>query len=60
MSDSMKTGLTILTILITCIVLLALAIVTRDTKYLLAESAVLHFAILFAILSTFERSRRDG
>lgn len=60
MSDSTKTGLAVLTILVTCIVLLALAIVTRETKYLLAESAVLHFALVFAILSTFERNRRDG
>ena len=60
MNKNTLTGLIVLTGIIACIVLLALAAVTRETKYLLAESAIIHFGILYGILSAFERSRRDG
>ena len=43
-----------------CMSLLILAMVTQDTTYLLAESALVHFAIAFAVLTAFESGRRNG
>lgn len=39
--------------------LLILALVTQDTTYLLAESALVHFGIAFAIFAAYEGNRRN-
>lgn len=44
----------------TCVSLLAVALATGDVMYLLVESAIVHFMILFAVLVAFEKARRDG
>lgn len=43
-----------------CVSMLAVALATGDVRYLLIESLIVHFMILFAALAAFEKARRDG
>lgn len=60
MTKSALAGIIAILLAAVCITLLVVALVTRDTSYLLIESAILHFGIIFTVLSAFEHSRRDG
>ena len=60
MNKNAAMGFLAVLLIAVCIVLLIVALITGETAYLLIESAILHFGIIFAIVVSFERNRRDG
>ena len=60
MNKNAAMGFLAVLLIAVCIVLLIVALVTGETEYLLIESAILHFGIIFAIVVAFESSRRNG
>lgn len=60
MNKNAAMGFLAVLLIAVCIVLLIVALITGETAYLLVESAILHLGIIFAIVVSFESSRRDG